>query len=171
MQGKHHDGAIAVEVRAFIENFVGFHLKLQRGRAWLGQRLLDAARTLPLAWAPVAKSTSSRVITTARCGTSVMIETDVLGEMAGLAGVHEEITGRCLTRMLPTDTPMEKRAQRSFGFDPAGGEASWARRLGNGGNGAGMRRRRGKAACGRARAYTTRPRRSQRREQAARRCV
>jgi len=25
------------KVRAFIENFVGFRLKLQRGRAWLGQ--------------------------------------------------------------------------------------------------------------------------------------
>jgi hypothetical protein len=37
MQGNHHDAAIAVEVRAFIENFVGFRVKLQRGRAWLGQ--------------------------------------------------------------------------------------------------------------------------------------
>ena len=35
------------------------------------------------------------------------IDADVQGEIAGVAGVDEEITGR-LTRMLPAVTPMEK---------------------------------------------------------------
>ncbi|MBA0086824.1 MAG: hypothetical protein HRJ53_17725 [Acidobacteria bacterium Pan2503] len=48
MQGKRHDGAIAVEVRAFIENFAGFRLKLQRGRGWLGQHF--AVRGVDLAF-------------------------------------------------------------------------------------------------------------------------